>query len=94
VVKRTAWFLLAYAILLVVSLPYLIPPIPKTKLGWLVLLALGPPGYLLLSTSSFAPPPFVHNSERSATEPPPTRDRERRGRGLTFGQHPKFSQSG
>lgn len=32
--------------LLVFSLPYLIPPIPKTKLGWLALLVLGPLGYL------------------------------------------------
>ena len=45
--KRIAWFLFGYIILLVVSVPYLIPPIPKTKLGWLGLLVIGPPGYLL-----------------------------------------------
>jgi hypothetical protein len=45
--KRIVRFIFGYVILLAVSLAYLIPSIPKTRLGWIVLIILAPPGYLL-----------------------------------------------
>lgn len=43
--KRVGWFIFGYVLLLAASLPYLIPPVPRTKLGWIVLIVLAPPGY-------------------------------------------------
>ena len=44
--KRIGWFIFGYLLLLGASLPYLLPPVPKTKLGWIVLIVFAPPGYL------------------------------------------------
>jgi hypothetical protein len=45
-IKRVGWFVFGYVVILVVSLLYLIPPAPKTGLGWVFLILLAPPGYL------------------------------------------------
>jgi hypothetical protein len=45
-IKRVGWLVFVYILLLAGTLPHLIPPIPKTRLGWIVLFLLAP-GYLL-----------------------------------------------
>ena len=45
--NRVGGFVFGYVVLVVLSLPYLIPPVPKSKLGRILVLLLAPPGYLL-----------------------------------------------
>jgi hypothetical protein len=46
-IKRVGWFVFVYIVLLAVTLLELGPPIPKTRLGWIILLLVAPPVYLL-----------------------------------------------
>jgi hypothetical protein len=45
--KCAGWVVLAYLLLLLASLPFVVPPLPNTRLGWALLLVFAPAAYLL-----------------------------------------------